>query len=73
MNINKNLEFFLQSLEHAKSFPRKPYALQRHNTEYSKQIFPEKELRDHSPNIYIHVSVLDLYFVTMDLPILLQE
>ncbi len=26
---------------------------QRHNTENSKQIFPEKELRGYSPNSYI--------------------
>ncbi len=34
----------------------------KHNTENSKQIFPEKELRGYSPNYYIHVSVSDLYF-----------
>jgi hypothetical protein len=38
-----------------------------------KQIFPEKELRGHSSNFHIHVSVSDLYIPTMDLPILLQE
>jgi hypothetical protein len=38
-----------------------------------KQIFPEKELRGHSPNFHIHVSVSDLYIPTIDLPILLQE
>ena len=32
-------------------------ALQRHNTESSKQIFPVKELRGLSPNFHIHVSV----------------
>ncbi len=36
-------------------------ALQRTNTENSKQIFPEKELRGQSPNFHIHVSVSDLY------------
>jgi hypothetical protein len=36
-------------------------ALQRYNTENSKQIFPGKELRVYSPNSYIHVSVSDLY------------
>jgi hypothetical protein len=35
--------------------------LQRDNTENSKQIFPEKELRGHSPNFHIHVSVSDLH------------
>jgi hypothetical protein len=49
------------------------YTLQRHNTENSKLIFPEKELRGHSPNSYIHVSVSDLYIPTIGLPILLQE
>jgi hypothetical protein len=47
--------------------------LQKTNTENSKQIFLEKELRAHSPNFHIHVSVSDLYFPTIDLPILLQE
>ncbi len=35
--------------------------MQRHNTENSKQIFPEKELRGLSPNFHIYVSVSDLY------------
>ncbi len=48
-------------------------SLQRHNTKNSKQIFPEKELRSHSPNFHIHVSVSELYIPTIDLPILLQE
>jgi hypothetical protein len=47
--------------------------MQRHNTENSKQIFPEKELRGLSPNFHIHVSVSDLYIPTIDLPILLQD
>ncbi len=47
--------------------------LQRHNTENSKQKFPEKELRCHSPNFHIHVSVSDLYIPMIDLSILLQE
>ncbi len=41
-----------------------------------KNIFPEKELRGHSPNCHIHVSVSDLlytYIPRIDLPILLQE
>ncbi len=38
-----------------------------------KQIFPEKELHSHSPNFRIHVSVSNLYIITIDLPILLQE
>ncbi len=48
-------------------------ALQRHNTENSKQMVQEKELRGFSPNSYIHVSVSDLYIPLIGLPILLQE
>jgi hypothetical protein len=47
--------------------------LQRLNTKNLKQIFLKKELRDHSPNFHIHVSVSDLYIPMIDLPILLQE
>jgi hypothetical protein len=47
--------------------------LQRTNTKNSKQEFPEKELRGHSPNFHIHVSVSDLCIPTIDLSILLQE
>ncbi len=36
-------------------------------------MFPEKELRDLSPNYHIHVSVSDLYIPTIGLPILVQE
>ncbi len=46
------------------------YTLQRTNTENLKQLFPEKELRGHSPFFHIHMSVSDF---TIDLPILLQE
>ncbi len=35
-------------------------ALQRQNTEISKQIFPEKEYQGLSPNFHIHASVSDL-------------
>jgi hypothetical protein len=31
------------------------------------------ELRGHSPNFHIHVSVSDLYIPQIDLPILLQK
>ncbi len=48
-------------------------ALQRQNTEISKQIFPEKEYPGLSPNFHIHVSVIDLYIPTIGLPILLEE
>ncbi len=34
---------------------------------------PEKELRGHSSNFHIHVSVSDLHIPTIDLPILPQE
>ncbi len=44
-----------------------------HTAKNQKQIFPEKELRGHSPNFHIHVSVSDLCFPTTDLPILLQK
>jgi hypothetical protein len=47
--------------------------LQRTNTENSKQIFLEKELRGHSPNFHINVSVSELYITTIDLPDLPQE
>ncbi len=50
-----------------------PTALQKHNTENSKQIFLEKELCGLSPNFHIHVSVSDLYIPMNGLPILMQE
>ncbi len=49
------------------------HALQITNTQNWKQIFPEKELRDQSPNFHISVSVSDSYIPTIDLPNLLQE
>jgi hypothetical protein len=52
---------------------RKHLALQRHNTENSKQIFPEKVLHGLSTNFHTHVSVSGLYIPTIGLPILLQE
>ncbi len=48
-------------------------ALQRQNTEISKQIFPEKEYRGLSPNFHIHASVSDLYIPTIGMPILLVD
>jgi hypothetical protein len=48
-------------------------ALQRHNTENSKQIFPEKKLWGLCPNVHIYVSESDLYITMIGLPILLQE
>jgi hypothetical protein len=47
--------------------------LQRQNAENLKQIFPEKEYRGLSPNFHIHVSVSELYFPTMGMPVLLEE
>jgi hypothetical protein len=47
--------------------------LKRHNTENSKQIFPERILLGLSLNFHIHVSVSDLYIPTISLPVLLQE
>ncbi len=47
--------------------------LQRQNAENLKQIFPEKEYRGLSPNFHIHVSVNELYILTMGLPFLLEE
>ncbi len=48
-------------------------ALQRQNTEISKQIFPKKEYRGLSPIFHIHVSESDLYIPTIGLPIQLEE
>jgi hypothetical protein len=48
-------------------------ALQKQDTEISKQIFPEKEYRGLSPNFHIHAYVSDLYIPTIGLPILLEE
>jgi hypothetical protein len=60
-------------LRNAQKGAKSSYTLQRTNTQNSKQIFPEKELRRRSPNFHIHVSVSDLYIPTIDLPITLQE
>jgi hypothetical protein len=54
-------------------FARQLPALQRQNTEISKQIFPKKEYRGLSPNFYIHASVSYFYIPTIGLPILLEE
>ncbi len=40
-------------------------------TENYKQIFPEMKLRGLVPNLYIYVSVSDLYILTIGQPILL--
>jgi hypothetical protein len=64
-------------LRTCKQCEKAAYTLQkRTNTRNFKQIFSEKELRGHSPNYNIHVSVNDLYiiiFPRFDLPILLLE
>jgi hypothetical protein len=55
------------------------YTAKNQYRKFSKNIpkkgihIPRKELRGHSANFHIHVSVSDLYIPTMDLPILLQE
>jgi hypothetical protein len=43
-----------------------------HCKEILVYVFPEKELRGLSPNFHIHVSVSDLYILTIGLPISLQ-
>jgi hypothetical protein len=37
--------------------------LQRQNAENLKQIIPEKKYRGLSPNLHIHVSVSELYYI----------
>ncbi len=49
------------------------FTLQRHNTENSKKIFSEKELRGLNPNFHIRVFVSDLFIPTISLPVLLQK
>jgi hypothetical protein len=39
-------------------------ALQKHNSENSKHLFREKELRRYSTNSYIHISVRFSYSTT---------
>jgi hypothetical protein len=48
-------------------------ALKWHCTENWKQIFPEMKLCSLVPNSYIHVSVSDLYFPRIGLPIRLHQ
>ncbi len=57
----------------ARSLTHSYTTLQGTNTKNSKHIFQQKELRGLSPNFHIHVSVIDLYIPTIDLPFLLQE
>jgi hypothetical protein len=40
---------------------RRIYTVQRHNTKNVKQIFPEKELRRHSPNSYTFMFLWAIY------------
>jgi hypothetical protein len=42
-------------------------------TEYWNNIFPERKLRGLSPNLYIRISVSDLYIPLIGLSILLHE
>ncbi len=44
-----------------------------HCTKNPIYVFPGKELRDLSPNSYIHVSVSDLYILMIGLHIWLQQ
>ncbi len=44
-----------------------------HFKEILIHVFPEKELRGLSPNFHIHVSVNDLYIITIGPPIFLQQ
>jgi hypothetical protein len=67
------VSLYLSSLCVAGIQIKTPYALQRQNTEISKQIFPEKEYRGVSPNFQIHASVSDLHISTIGLPIVLEE
>jgi hypothetical protein len=53
--------------------PRKAFSSAKIQFRKFETIFPEKELRGHSPNFYIHVSVSDLHIPTIDLTILLKE
>jgi hypothetical protein len=74
MLIQGNIDEYLHFLVHIHKF----YffidtAPQRHNTENSKQIFPEKGLWGLSANIHVHVSESDLYISMIRLPIMLQE
>jgi hypothetical protein len=71
--IDKRESLSSVKIVHRSSTSKSTGTLQRTNTENSKQIFPEKEMRGHIPNFHIHVSVSDLYIPTNDLPILLQE
>jgi hypothetical protein len=48
---------FTASLLLAAEKPLCAGTLQRTNTENSKQIFPEKQLRSCSPNFHLHASV----------------
>ncbi len=44
-----------------------------HCKEKMPKIFSEKEYRGLSPNFHIHVSVSELYILTMELSFLLEE
>jgi hypothetical protein len=64
------IRFVMQPLQNP---PLCSSKLQRQNTDFSKQIFPEKEYRGLGPNFHIHASVSDLNISTIRLPILLEE
>jgi hypothetical protein len=71
--VRAKLDYSNPSQQHSLFAVGTPPALQRQNTEISKQIFPEKEYRGLSPNFHLHVSVSDLYTPTIGLTILLEE
>jgi hypothetical protein len=70
--LNKYITSFSKT---SQPFMLRMCTLQITNTENSTQTFPEKELRGHSPNFHIHVSLSDLrvYIPTIDLAVLLKE
>jgi hypothetical protein len=70
VNQTNSKEVHFSNIVYTNSFKA---TLQRTNAENSIQIIPEKEVRGHSPNFHIYVSVSDLYIPTIDLPILLLE
>jgi hypothetical protein len=49
------------------------YPAKNQYRKFETNIPSKKELRGHSSNFHIHVSVSDLNIPTIDLPILLQE
>jgi hypothetical protein len=63
-------DVFVSPLEH---FSPSFVLTAKTKAENLKQTFPEKEYRGFSLNFHIHVSVSELYILTMGLPFLLEE